>query len=308
MNLTELKTEHAAGRLQKHQFIEAMHEHHRVLHEYAAALAGTDVERIELAGGEVTMIMSPDGLRFVVDPQDWRTAPVEALNFGRYEGAEGEVLMALAEGARVALDVGANVGFYSMRIARRNPGCTVHAFEPIPRTFGQLERHLALNGIGNVVSNRLGLSDEPGELVFHFYPEGSGNASAANLTGRADVQRLTAPVVTLDAYVAPRQLEVDFVKVDVEGAELLALRGATATLRRDRPALFVELLRKWSAPFGYHPNDVLDLLEGLGYRTFVVTPSGALRSFGRVDEQTAETNYVFLHPSRHEPLWRRLGA
>jgi hypothetical protein len=145
MTLIELKGAHAAGRLTKPQFIETMHARHCALHEYAAALAGTEVERIELAEGEVVMTMRPDGLRFLVDPQDWRTAPVEVFNFGRYEGVDGDALMALAEGAGTALDIGANVGFHDLRIARRNPGCTAHAFEPIPRTFAQLQPHLDLN-------------------------------------------------------------------------------------------------------------------------------------------------------------------
>jgi hypothetical protein len=56
-----------------------------------------------------------------------------------------------------------------------------------------------------------------------------------------------------------------------------------------------EMLRKWAAGFGYHPNDIIDLFAGLGYKCFDST----LKPFGRMDEATTETNFFFLHPDTH---------
>jgi hypothetical protein len=72
--------------------------------------------------------------------------------------------------------------------------------------------------------------------------------------------------------------------------------------------LLLELLRKWSARFGYHPNDALDLLAEHGYRCFTAIEGGRLREFGRVLEDTVETNYFFLHREAHAEQITRLLA
>jgi FkbM family methyltransferase len=208
----------------------------------------------------------------------------------------------------VVFDVGANVGYYSNLIARERPRSTIHAFEPIPPTFALLKRHLELNGITTVHAHNFGLSDRAAEIVFYYYPEGSGNASALNVSGRTGVHQITSPVEPLDSASERMGCRVDFVKCDVEGAEFSVLRGAVRTLQQYRPALFVELLRKWAAPYGYHPNNVLDFLRGFGYRTFVVDSTGRLVPFGIVDDSTVETNYIFLHPDRHQRLMERLSS
>jgi hypothetical protein len=98
--------------------------------------------------------------------------------------------------------------------------------------------------------------------------------------------------------VAERGLHLDVLKADVEGAELFVLRGGLETIRRDRPAILAEMLRIHSAPFGYHPNEILDLLHPLGYQCFASTEQGWL-PFSVMDEETVETNFLFLHEERH---------
>lgn len=68
---------------------------------------------------------------------------------------------------------------------------------------------------------------------------------------------------------------------------------------------FTEMLRKWSAKFNYHPNKILDLCAPLGYQCYVIN-DGKLREFGRVDEETVETNYFFLHREKYIKLIRLL--
>jgi FkbM family methyltransferase len=297
MSLEDLRKAFQEGALAKPAFIDAMHAHHRVLHEYARFLQGTDVASIELVAGEVVMTMRGTGVRFVCDPEDKRLAPIDALNFGTYEKDELDRVVALLRPGDTVLDVGANLGFYTLTLARRVPGLALHAFEPIPRTFAALERHLALNGVA-AKAYPFGFSDEAAEKTFYFYPEDSVNASAANLTGGANVAEVRCRVERLDDFVRREKVVPDFVKCDVEGAELLVFKGGLETLGRHRPAILTEMLRKWSAPFGYHPNEIIELLAGLGYRCFTLR-SGELVPFARMDESTVETNFFFLHPARH---------
>lgn len=143
-----------------------------------------------------------------------------------------------------------------------------------------------------------GFSDSAGTFDFYYDPGLSVNASLQNLTGKESVVKLECQVKTLDEFWAGRGEKADFIKCDVEGAELLVFRGGEETLRRDKPMVFSEMLRKWTAGFGYHPNDILDFFQGLGYRCFTLS-DGGLKSFGRVGEDTIETNFFFLHPEVH---------
>ena len=60
----------------------------------------------------------------------------------------------------------------------------------------------------------------------------------------------------------------------------------------------MELLRKWSKPFGYHPNDVIELLRRLGYDCYTFEGSGLAR-FNTMTEDTRQTNFFFAHPEKH---------
>ena len=82
-------------------------------------------------------------------------------------------------------------------------------------------------------------------------------------------------------------------KCDVEGAELMVVKGAREMLKRDRPIILFELLRKWSRAFGYHPNEVFAELLPLGYQAFAIG-KGEVRSIAEIDELTLETNFLFL--------------
>jgi hypothetical protein len=65
------------------------------------------------------------------------------------------------------------------------------------------------------------------------------------------------------SFVAKNNAKVDFIKCDVEGAELFVYQGAKATLMQQKPIVFTEMLRKWAAKFDYHPNDIIALFDEL---------------------------------------------
>lgn len=298
--LQALKDAFRAGRLSKAQFIERMHEQHAILHDFADAIRGSDVAKIEITDDGVVMT-SRAGVRFCCDPADYRIAPVEAINFGSYESDDAAMLDRLIQPGMVIFDIGANIGWYSLHHAARDPKCRLHAFEPIPSTLHWLERNLALNPLPNVTIHPFGFSDASGTQRFHVYPEGSGGASAANNSGRPTVQQVEAPVRTLDEFVEETRCKPDLLKVDVEGAELSVFRGGMRTLSSAKPIIFTEMLRKWSANFGYHPNDIIALLSGLGYGCFFAD-GDRLMPIETVTDDTSTTNFVFLHRDRHSAL------
>lgn len=307
MSLMETRRHFEDGGLDKHEYIALMHRLHALLFEYPEFMASTDIGTIEITDQGVTMTTRDTGIVMRVDSRDERLVPIETLNFHRYEPTETDLVMRLVRPGATVYDIGANIGWYSLNLSRAlGESVTIHAFEPIRGTFDMLEQNLAANSATSVRAHNMGLSDRAGELVFYFYPEGSGNTSTANLSGRDDVVEVTCPVTTLDEFSASAGGCVDFIKCDVEGAELMVFSGGARTIERCRPIVFAELLRKWSMPFGYHPNDVLDFFGSLGYQCYVPCASG-LRAFGRVDDDTVETNYFFLHPEQHARELESLG-
>ncbi|MBK8727243.1 MAG: FkbM family methyltransferase [Holophagaceae bacterium] len=281
-----------------------MHQFHAFLYAYADYLSSTDIARIEITDGRVVMETRSHGIRMVCDAKDHRIAPIEILNFGAYEPAESRLLLGILRtledqgGMGTAFDVGANYGYYSLLLHKNFPALGIQAFEPLPPTFARLTENLDLNGAASVRANPFGLSDNDGEFPFYFYPEGSGNASAVDLSGLPSVQQLACRVRRMDDFTAASGLSPDFIKCDVEGAELMVFMGGRATLERCRPAVFTEMLRKWSAKFDYHPNEIITLFQGMGYGCFTAK-EGRLRPFSTMDDTTIETNFFFLHDQKH---------
>jgi len=296
MSLTKLKRAYLREAMTKAEFIKQMHKRHLCLYEYAEFMRDTDIGKIEISEGRVIMT-SREGVQIICDPHDRRIAPVEILNFGTYEGAHAAMMHALAEDGFTILDIGANVGYYAIRLAKQLPHARVLAFEPIPKTFDDLQKNIALNGITNVSVFNLGLSDRNEVTTFYCARGSSVSASAAQFNPENN-RKVVCPVKRLDDFVKTYPCVVDLLKCDVEGAEYLVFQGAIETLRKDKPIIVTEMLRKWSAKFHYHPNDIIDFLGKLGYRCFTAE-NQHLRPFETMDETTVETNFFFLHREKH---------
>ncbi len=294
-----LKEQFAAGALSKPDFIRKALELHRQLFHYVEVTRNTDVHEITITGEGVSFVMGQERIRLYAPPEEARVAPIEAMNFGRYEPEETRVMDLLTDGARQILDVGANIGCYAVRFARRSPHVSVHAFEPMPTSHAYLQRNVAANGVGaQVCCYNYGLSETGGSFEFFIAPANGVNASLLNVAGAQDARTVVGLTLTLDQWTTNQQLRPDFIKCDVEGAELLVFRGGRETLKRDRPIVFAEMLRKWSKPFGYHPNDMLEFFRELGYRCYAVGTAG-VRHIEEVTDETSETNYAFVHTEAH---------
>jgi FkbM family methyltransferase len=293
------------GAIDKPTFIKNMYEdHHAALFDYSKYLINTNIKKIEIEDGHVVMTTRDRGIRIACAPGDFRIAPIEALNFFDYEKDESAMMENLIANGDNFFDIGANIGWYSINIATSRRAAMVFCFEPIPRTYGHLQKNIGLNSVSNVTAHNFGFSNQTGEFTFYYYPEGSGNASSANVTGRSDVETVQCNVRTLDDYTDETGTRVDFIKCDVEGAELLVFQGGIKTISRDKPIVFSEILRKWSAKFSYDPNEIFDLFRQYGYQVFTVKGS-LLSKFSCMDDSTVETNFFFLHNEKHADLIRR---
>jgi FkbM family methyltransferase len=305
--LKELKEKYAAGQIGKPDYIDRMHLLHQYLFQYTEFIRDTDISRIEISDGAVAMTSRSAGTSFYCDPQDKRVVPVEILNFGSYEKTDFDMILKLIGEGSVVFDIGANIGWHSVNISKLVPDAEIYAFEPVPRTFSFLERNIALNNASAVRAFNFGFSTGEETVAFYYDPACSGNASSADLSQSGGAGRIDCRVRRMDDFVKENRLQVDFIKCDVEGGELLVFQGGLETIARSKPIIFAEMLRKWSAAFGYHPNDVIRLLGGFGYRCFVAR-DGRLAGFHWMDENTADTNFYFLHTEKHSELLSRVSG
>ncbi|HXD22930.1 MAG TPA: FkbM family methyltransferase [Gemmatimonadaceae bacterium] len=200
------------------------------------------------------------------------------------------LLAGLTRRGDVAFDVGANRGLFTALMSNiAGPGGRVHAFEPSPATSGLLRATLAVRARTpeNVIVNVVATGAGDGAATLHTPQRDHGQASlktheTGSWAGVTAVQHTEVALIRLDSYVAAQRItRVDVVKMDIEGAELPAIRGFAGGLRAFHPVVVCELCAAWTRAFGYEPGAVIAELARSGYTAFhVVTPRGDLTPLG----------------------------
>lgn len=191
----------------------------------------------------------------------------------------------------VVLDIGAHVGLFTILLARW-VGVTgrVFAFEPTPLTRAALSDHLALNEVADrveVVGSAI--SDRVGEATFHTVSNSPENTLNEIHSRLGTSHELRVPVTTIDAYCDAHELNPTLIKIDIEGYEWHALRGAKETLARCQPQVLLEVHPMNWTEIGESTDTAISILTELGYR--------ALPLEGQT-EPLAEYGHVVLEPLR----------
>ena len=192
------------------------------------------------------------------------------------------VFLSLIGRGDVVFDIGANNGCYTALFSNLvGPRGRVHAFEPVTPTADRLRLEVQRACLfSNVLVREIALAAEPGPVDVFLPGADSGQASlarhsAGSWSTQPVVERHKCLADTLDRYVTSNEINrLDFVKCDVEGAELLVMRGGYEALRRFHPVLHLEVCRNWMTGFGYTVTDLLQLLRTLGYASYWVVGSG----------------------------------
>ncbi|MBR7618911.1 FkbM family methyltransferase [Phenylobacterium sp. 20VBR1] len=231
---------------------------------------------------------------------------------------ETPYLADLLSGAPVCLHVGASDGRHSYVMTQVAPDARIYAFEPSAFTFEVLQHCLAWHGISrHVTPVHAAVSDTEGEMLLVTPKKTSGRMGRAYAfvsdtapegKVRPDledtgVELQPTPVVTLDGYCAANGIgRVDFIRMDIEGAEQKALTGALGIIDRDRPHVLLEIHPAMlEARFGGSAEAVVEMFRSRGYRMFALNGD-------RLEERTTVVpnlpwkDYFFVHPSRGPKL------
>jgi len=202
------------------------------------------------------------GSRMYLDPDDQAITPW--LRKGVWEPLETLLFEGELEAGDVVIDVGANVGYYTLIAAKLvGPQGRVYAFEPDPTAFALLTTNIELNGYTNVVAINEALGSEPGELELFLSRTNHGDHRLYDPGD--DRVAVTVKVTTLDAALADVH-GIDLIKIDTQGAECSILEGASAVLQRERDAgIIMEYTPKFIRAFGQDPAACLKRLDGYGF-------------------------------------------
>ena len=209
-------------------------------------------------------VTTKDGRKLIADLSSGNEETV--FFHGEYEPVLTRIVSELLNPGDTCIDAGANFGWYttlfSMLVGKAG---SVHAFEPVPRMFRSLEEnHRLLDHPENVFLNQAAVGNKNGTVTLNlFIDEPTGHASMTS-KGKTNVETFACPMITLDEYLQNNGIgNVDFIKVDIEGGELMFLEGARRLFNQVVPPIFLmEMALEATKHFGYKPDDLLAFIGG----------------------------------------------
>ncbi len=222
----------------------------------------------DVISGELTVKIPAFRGTFTID---WRSDLLwDVLIYGDYEPELTKALTRHFDPGRDAVDVGANVGLYSVLFAALSSSeSRVLAVEPAPAAVRHLRSNLAQNGADRVFVFEGVVAESPGRRTIHVI-EGKEEYSSMERVlhsgfGDVEQQAIDVPAETLDGLVARHKLDPGFVKMDIEGAEYGALMGAQHLLKVHRPVFLIEVSAALLGRFSVDVDSLYAVLTDSGY-------------------------------------------
>ena len=190
-----------------------------------------------------------------------------------HEKLETKLIMREIKRGDVVLDIGAHIGYYTLLFARLvGPRGKVYAFEPNPYNFSLLKKNVKANGYKNVVCQQSAVSDKSGRIKLYLSENNTGDHRIYDSgDGRAS---LPIKCLKLDDYFKGYDGKINFIKMDVQGAEVNVIKGMSDLLRKNRPAKIVtEFWPFGLKKFGTEIKDYFRLLLEKSFKIYQINES-----------------------------------
>lgn len=211
------------------------------------------------------------GFKIFYKPRDGLVYHVGSL--GSFEKDVLECCAQRVSDNAVFIDVGANIGLITVPLARRLPHAQFHCFEPSVYPYHYFRMTIQENNLGERITlNKIGLYEKKTTLKFytHAHKDASGDGiKDTHRAGRA--VPTTIRVTTLDEYIKHKNIKkVDVIKIDIEGSELFALKGAVKTIRRFSPKIVFEAWPENLKAYDLTVEDVYSFFQSIQYRIYTI--------------------------------------
>ncbi|MCS6801253.1 MAG: FkbM family methyltransferase [Chloroflexota bacterium] len=258
---------------------------------------------------EALALCSFEDLRFHMYVRSSDEVGKHLLLAGFLEPYTSYLICNLLRPAATFLDIGANVGYFTILAALTQPHCRVVAVEPVPDTYSLLEKNSLINNLQNIVLINAALGDATGKAVMRLandsglaavaptYPDGAWGSSGDN-------QSVEVELTTVDALYQERHISpVKLVKVDVEGYEQYVFRGMSRVIQQDRPIIIAEMEDRWQQRYQYNLDHVVRQFSMYEYELFALSRYGFL-SREEVGRYPGIENYVLSPMERRSEVLR----
>lgn len=213
-------------------------------------------------------ISLPEGI-LILNPNDAAVSGMIAM--GMYEPFETQLFRETIKKNMVVIDIGANIGFFTVIAAQRvGVSGSVFAFEPEPTNFGFLKKTCEKNHFKQVILDQRAISDTQGSSNLFITPENTGAYSLVD--NRKTGSSISIKTETLDRVLASHSISsVDIIKMDIEGAEFNALKGMQTIINSSPDVImFTEFFPKAIRRFGNDPLTFLAMLQTLGFTLSII--------------------------------------
>jgi FkbM family methyltransferase len=203
---------------------------------------------------------------------------------GLHQKAEIVFLKSILKNDMVFVDMGANQGEFSIVLASLLTEGKVISFEPIEAIRQDLEVNIRLNNLKNIIVCPCGVSDTEGAVPIYTSEDLERQQSLHEGLGtlfQTEYRSKLVETIALrrfdDVFAETGLTRLDAIKIDIEGAELFALKGSENTIKQYKPRyILVELNQETSKAAGYNVSDVVSFIEKLGYKWYELSKHGKL--------------------------------
>lgn len=205
----------------------------------------------------------------------------------KFKQAELEFLLDQIYPRMVLFDIGAGAGFSTIAMASKFKNLKIYAFEPYLDNFQILKKNIKINRLNNIIPYCSAVSCCTGKAILQISSNWENKLNTIGqlpyCLGYKIITKKRVPVVTLDNFIENNNIHrVDLIKIDVEGAELLAFQGAKKLLEKSNaPIIFYKSRTLNTQAFNYHPVEVMWFLEKMGYYLFELNKKIISRCFGK---------------------------
>ena len=187
------------------------------------------------------------------------------LYCGLYDYDEMNFLLRYLRAEDSFLDIGANIGVYTLLAASKIRTGSIYSFEALPKNYARLQENLKLNQFEQVKAYEIAISDYTGTVALNL-AEGD---SMPFITHTTTDNTITVSTDTLDNLLQNQPLSnLTLAKMDIEGAEIFALKGATSLLKQQRPHAWILEINDTVSYFGHQKQDLVDFLQSYGYNLY----------------------------------------